>query len=86
MLLVHVFFWASLAVVVVTTYQLVRLGLGRPVLAPNGKTLPWWVFVIILTAGGLGIASSAPGLFFDSPHWLGDTIYRGVERVFQLFT
>ena len=86
MILVHFFFLLSLAVIAYGVYYWVRLLRGRPQLAGNGEPLPWWAWATIVSFGSLGVAASAPGLFFDQPHWFDDKIFWVVERLLGLFT
>ena len=81
MVLVHIFFWVCLAVVGMSAYYWARLIRGRPELDPHGKPLPWWTWATFAGVGILGLASAAPGLFFEQPYWLTDKIYWVVEAL-----
>ena len=78
-MLVHVFFWVCILLIAMAAYYWVRLFRGRPKLDPKGNPLPWWVWATFAGVGVLGAVASAPGLFFDQPHWFIDKIYWVVE-------
>ena len=69
MMLVHIFFWVCVLLVATATYYWVRLLRGSPKLDPKDKPLPWWTWATFAGVGILGVIASAPGLFFDQPHW-----------------
>lgn len=79
MALIHIFFWTCVIVVGQSLYYSIQLLRGRPPRGRNGKPLPAWVWVTFLGVGALGIAGSAPALFFDRPHWFTDKIFSAVD-------
>ena len=85
MMLIHIFFWTCVVVVGQSLYSWIQLVRGQPQVSRNGEPLPWWVSATFLGVGVLGITASAPGLFFDQPHWLTDKIFWAVEGLIHLF-
>ena len=58
-----------------------RRGTGSNVLDASGNALPLYVDATFAAVALIGIVSTAPGLFFDEPHWAIDHVWRLIARM-----
>ena len=80
-ILLYGFFLTSLFLTGVGATYFVRASRGVAVLGQNGLPTPKWLHVFVFCFGCLGVASSAPLIFSDNPHWLVDKIYFAVSKL-----
>jgi len=69
-------FALSRAIVVVVAWNFWRRAHGLPVKDFSHKSIPWWVDVLFLFTGLVGVVSTVPGVFFGQPHWALDHLLR----------
>jgi hypothetical protein len=84
--LLHTYFLASIALVVLGVTYFVRVSRGIAVLGGNGVPTPKSLHVFIFCIGCLGVVSSAPSIFSDNPHWFVEKIYFAVSKIIAALT
>lgn len=84
-ILLYSYFLTSVVLLVLGATYVVRVSRGIPVLGANGEPTPKWIPIFVLCLGSLGVASSAPSIFTDNPHWFVDKLYFAVSKIEELF-
>jgi hypothetical protein len=79
--LLYTYFLASVGLIVLGVKDFVRVTRVVAVLGRDEAPTPKWLPVFIFCFGCLGVASSAPSIFSNNPHWFVDKIYFVVSRV-----